>query len=186
MINIYTATENAYAESELKENLKKILKGDVPIVVCIGTDAVTGDSLGPLVGSLLKKKAGGLTYVFGSMENPVTATDVASLKKMIKGVYPYSRILAVDAALGSKAEVGSVKLSDGPIKPGLGVNKDLGEIGDASIIGVVDEKKKANASLYSVRLSRVYFQAELISSAVARYLEETVGDGKKRNFSFSD
>ena len=174
MLNFYTQTANAFAESELSSKLKNVLKGEIPVVVCIGTDAVIGDSLGPLTGSMLKKKAGGLTYVFGSMENPVTAADVGHLIKMIKSVYPYSRILAIDAALGGKGEVGSVKLSDGPIRPGLGVNKDLGEIGDASIIGIVDEKRKGEkASLSAVRLSKVYFQADLISSAIANYLMET-------------
>ena len=184
MINFYTAAGNAFSENKLASELKNALKGEIPVVVCIGTDAVIGDSLGPLTGSLLKKKAGGLTYVFGSMENPVTATDVKHLIGLIKAVYPYSRILAVDAALGGKEEVGSVKLCDGPIRPGLGVDKDLGEIGDASIIGIVDEKKKKNGSPLSfVRLSRVYFQAELISSAIADYLTGSGAERAKQNFS---
>ena len=147
------------------------LQEKIPIIVCIGTDAVVGDSLGPLVGSMLKSKIGGKAYVFGTVDLPITAREIESVSKFVKNVYPDVPVLAIDAALGKKEEVGNIKLSLQPIKPGLGVDKNLAEIGDLSIIGVVEEKERGKNYLSSVRLSVVYKQAEIISSAIERFVK---------------
>ena len=153
------------------------LQGEIPIVVCIGTDAVTGDSLGPLVGSMLKQMLLGKTYVFGTVDCPITAKDVPFIAEFLKNAYPSTPVLAIDAALGQSEEVGKIKTHVKPIKPGLGVNKNLAEIGDISIIGIVEEKSKGNKFLSSVRLSLVYRQAEIISSGIESYIKSQI----KRN-----
>ena len=66
-------------QSKLVSNLYDVLGGNLPIIVCIGTDAVIGDSLGPLVGSMLKGLLKGKTYIFGTVESPITAKEVAVL-----------------------------------------------------------------------------------------------------------
>ena len=49
-----------------------------PIVfVCIGTDRSTGDSLGPLIGTLLVEKNIHPFHVYGSLENPIHALNLA-------------------------------------------------------------------------------------------------------------
>lgn len=100
---------------------------------------------------------------------------MGKVAEFIKTVYPSAPILAIDAALGKKEEIGLVKITDAPIKPGLGVDKNLAEIGSASIIGVVEEKIGGKRLLNSVRLSLVYNQAKLISNGILKYFlsEET-------------
>ena len=155
---------------ELQVLLGRVLGEQIPVVVCIGTDAVVGDSLGPLVGSMLKDRLKGKTYVFGTVESPITAKEVPFVADFVKNVYPDVPVLAIDAALGSSEEIGSIKITKCPIKPGLGVDKNLGEIGTASIIGVVEEKQKGKHFLNSVRLSIVYKQAIIIATAIERYI----------------
>lgn len=157
-------------DKEILLSLQRVLDNEIPIVVCIGTDAVVGDSLGPLVGSMLKEMLDGKTYVFGTVESPITAKEVNSVAEFIKNVYPDVPILAIDAALGKKEEIGNIRVVKSSIKPGLGVDKDLAEIGTASIIGVVEEKERGKRFLSSVRLSVVYRQAKVISSAVCNYI----------------
>ena len=157
--------------SELFTSLHHVLGGATPVIVCIGTDAVVGDSLGPLVGSMLKEKLAGKTYVFGTVESPITAKDVSVVADFVKNVYPDTPVLAIDAALGKSEEIGSIKIVKSPIKPGLGVDKDLGEIGDVSIIGVVEERERGKRCLTSVRLSLVYKQAILIATAIEGYIK---------------
>lgn len=159
------------AEISLARAVKSLTGGKKPVFVCIGTDAVTGDSLGPLTGTVLSGKLHGKAYVLGTLDRPLTALDVNIASEFVKKVYPYGVVVAVDAALGRKEEVGSVLVSDFPVKPGLGVRKNLDEIGDVSVIGVVDEKKEAGGNLSSVRLSLVYRLANLIANGL-----ETVAD----------
>ena len=155
---------------ELYTSLHRVLGGVIPVIVCIGTDAVAGDSLGPLVGSMLKDKLAGKTYIFGTVECPITARDVTTVADFVKNAYPDVPILAIDAALGSKEEIGSIKILNKSIKPGLGVDKDLAEIGSASIIGVVEERERGKRCLSTVRLSVVYTQAKFIATEVERYV----------------
>ena len=122
------------AEISLARAVKSLTGNKKPVFVCIGTDAVTGDSLGPLTGTVLSEKLRGKTYVLGTLDRPLTALDVNIASEFVKKVYPYGAIVAVDAALGRKEEVGSVLVSDSPVKPGLGVKKELNEIGDVSVV----------------------------------------------------
>lgn len=158
----------------LKTALNEIFNGQIPIVACIGTDAVVGDSLGPLVGSMLKQKLMGKTYVFGTVDEPITAKDVGILSEFLINAYPNVPVFAIDAALGKKNEIGNVKIFQGSLKPGLGVDKKLKEIGDVSLIGVVEQKEGGKALLPMVRLSLVYNLATVISDAFCEYVEESL------------
>jgi hypothetical protein len=54
--------------------------------------------------------------------------------------------------------------------PGLGVNKNLGQIGDISIIGVVAGKSVKNKELFNLtRLNLVYNMAENIANGIEEY-----------------
>ncbi len=156
----------------LARAVKSFTGNKKPVFVCIGTDAVTGDSLGPLTGTVLFEKLRGKAYVFGTLDRPLTALDVNIAAEFVKKTYPYGVVVAVDAALGRKEEVGSILVSDSPVKPGLGVKKELDEIGDVSVIGVVDEKKEQGGNLASVRLSLVYRLANLIAGGLETVVEE--------------
>ncbi|CRK82456.1 spore protease YyaC [Neobacillus massiliamazoniensis] len=110
-----------------------------PIVfVCIGTDRSTGDSLGPLVGTLLEEKNLPSFYVYGTLEEPVHAVNLNERLNEIhmKHLNPY--IIGIDACLGRMKNVGMIQLNDGPVKPGAGVNKDLPSVGNIHITGIVN------------------------------------------------
>ena len=47
-------------------------------------------------------------------------------------------IVAIDASLGKSDHIGYIALGEGPLKPGAGVNKDLPEVGDLFITGIVN------------------------------------------------
>ena len=95
-------------------------------VVCIGTDRSTGDSLGPLVGTILKEKPLARFHVYGTLEEPIQL------------IHRDPFIIAVDACLGRLKSVGAITVSKGPVRPGAGVNKQLSPVGDAHITGVVN------------------------------------------------
>lgn len=143
---------------------------DTPTIVCIGSDLVLGDSLGPLVGTILNRK-NLPAYVYGTLNSPVTAKEISYIKDILNSVHKKSTVIAVDAAVGNSDDVGLIKVNNCGLMPGLGVNKDLGTMGDISIIGIVAEKDYGNYSLFNTtRLGLVYKMAESIAGGIFDYI----------------
>ncbi len=147
-------------------------KPPLPVVVCVGSDLAVGDSLGPIVGSMLKYKTQGLNaFLYGTLAAPVTAKEIKYVRRFLQETHANSQIIAVDAAVGDRGDIGLMRLTDKPLSPGAGAGKKLGEVGDVSILGIVAEKSLANYGLFNTtRLNLVYSMAEVISSALASLL----------------
>ncbi|MEI5908391.1 spore protease YyaC [Bacillus spongiae] len=141
-----------------------------PIVfVCIGTDRSTGDALGPLVGSLLEEKHISNFHIYGTLEDPIHAVNLTTKLKEItdKHVNPY--IIGIDACLGRIKSVGSIQIGKGPIKPGAGVNKELPEVGDMHITGIVNVSGFMEYFvLQNTRLHLVLNMAKIIADGIAK------------------
>ncbi len=145
-----------------------------PVVVCIGSDLVIGDSLGPIVGSMLKFKTQGLhLFIYGTLAAPITAKEIDHMRTFLKETHEDSPVIAIDAAVGREGDIGLIKLHDSPLQPGAGANKKLGAIGDLSVMGVVSEKSIANYGLLNTtRLNLVYTMSEIISDGLSTLLWE--------------
>ena len=180
------------ADKLLKAHYNKKMKGagtsspqnfteKLPVVVCIGSDLAIGDSLGPIVGSMLKFKTQGLgTFLYGTLSAPVTAKEIKYVRTFLKETHRGHPIIAVDAAIGDAGDIGLIKINDAPLLPGAGANKQLGAIGDMTIMGIVAEKSLANYGLLNTtRLNLVYSMAELISDGLSALLWERYS---KENF----
>ncbi len=137
------------------------------VVLCIGTDRVTGDSLGPLIGYKLSKILHPSFYIYGTLENPVHALNLSDTIQTIKKEHPCSCIIAIDASLGVKEHLGCVMLKNGPIQPGAGVRKKLELVGDVSITGIVNSCGILDhLALQTTRLSTVMNLADCISQCL--------------------
>ena len=145
-----------------------------PVVVCIGSDLAIGDCLGPITGSLLKYKTQGLPfYLYGTLAAPVTAKEIAYMRTFLRETHPASQVVAIDAAVGNKGDIGLIRVTDSPLLPGAGADKKLGEIGDVTVMGIVAEKSLQNYGLlHTTRLNLVYTMSELISEALSSLLWE--------------
>lgn len=108
------------------------------IVVCIGTDRSTGDSLGPLTGSLFTAKKPNHIKIYGTLHQPVHATNLTDYINDIKKNHKNPFIIAVDACLGRNASIGNLIAGVGPVQPGSALKKTLPAIGDIHITGVVN------------------------------------------------
>lgn len=128
-----------------------------PVILCIGTDRVTGDSLGPLVGTFLKAyERGNHLPIYGTLETPVHALNLADVQRQIKKKHPRNPIIAVDASLGTKKHLGYITLGQGSLQPGAGVRKNLSPVGDLFITGIVNTAvPEAQMALQNTRLSAV-------------------------------
>lgn len=163
--------ENEYSARGISGFLSRIFDGKRFIVACIGTDAVIGDSLGPMAGSFLSDALKGRTFVYGSFAHPVTAKEIEPLKRFLAKAHPLDKVLAIDAAVGRSEEIGTIKISDEPLRPGLGVSKNLSAIGDANLIGVVAEKQAGQSELGFVRMARVWKTASVIAEGIKLYFD---------------
>ncbi len=159
------------ARENFAEHLSYALQERMPcseiICVCIGTDRSTGDSLGPLVGSLLTAEAPPFVKVYGTLDEPVHAINLPATIQHIQKEHAKALILAVDACLGKLKSVGWIQVGLGPIRPGAGVNKTLPEIGDIHITGIVNVSGFMEYFvLQNTRLGVVMKMAEVISSSI--------------------
>ena len=109
------------------------------ILLCIGSDKATGDSLGPLIGyklSKLPKKE--YVQIYGTLRNPVHAVNLSNTIKEIYKKNDNPIVIAIDASLGKTEHIGYINIGKGSIYPGAGVKKDLGSVGDIYITGIVN------------------------------------------------
>lgn len=159
---------NAYARNGVSIAIKRMVKSeDKPVILCVGSDAVMGDALSPLVGTLLKDNYKTECYVYGTLNNTVTAKEVEYAQDFIRTFHPDSKIIAVDAAVGRADDIGLIKVVDEGLYPGQGVNKELSKVGDVSILGIVAEKSIMNYALLNItRMNLIYKIADTIAGAI--------------------
>ena len=137
------------------------------VFLCIGTDRSTGDSLGPLIGYKLRDMKRSCAAVFGTLERPVHAMNLEEYARIIKNCYHDCLVVAVDASVGNREHVGYLTLGKGALRPGLGVSKELGAVGDIFITGIVGGCSSYDPlMLQSVRLSVVMRMADCISRSI--------------------
>lgn len=141
--------------------IKKKLKGKVPVILCIGSDKFIFDSLGAIVGHILVT-SGIKAYVYGTLDRPVNALNLTGVYKFIRKKHFGSPVLAVDSCIG--ADVGKIAVS-GAICPASARGVNLGRIGDVSITAVTSRSMDKSVALgYVYRLAEQI--ADVITSAV--------------------
>lgn len=137
------------------------------LVAAIGTDRSTGDALGPLTGEAMLRLGAPDLSVLGRLADPLHAGNLSRVAARV-AAEPDLLVIAVDAALGPRSLVGSIRLRNGGIAPGRGVGKSLVPIGELAVSAVVGTAggEDAQAALQSVRLYVVNSLAELIAGAL--------------------
>lgn len=130
---------------------------------CIGTDRSSGDSFGPMVGTLLEQE--GYPYVQGTLKEPC---DANTLLNHLRNVPQGKTVIAIDACLGrDAASVGKFQVSRGPIEPGQSMGSRLPGVGDFSIGGIVNiHEGQPYRILQSTSLYRVLTMAHQLVSAI--------------------
>lgn len=137
------------------------------VIVCIGTDRATGDSLGPLVGYKLKNLTYDKVTLYGTLDLPVHAKNLEETLSVITEKHTDALVIAIDACLGAAQNVGCLSLGEGAIKPGAGVKKELPPVGHLHITGIVNFSSLMNmVVLQNTRLSLVMKMADTIASGM--------------------
>jgi putative sporulation protein YyaC len=123
---------------KIREIIRQSSREDDDIVfLCIGSDRYVGDSLGPLVGTMLTERNVPFR-VFGTLEEPVHAFNLKGILKGINKQFKKPLIFSIDASIGHKDQVGYVMFKEGPLTPGKALEKMLPEVGDYHFVGFVN------------------------------------------------
>lgn len=167
----------------VSQELVQVIKENKDIIIlCVGTDRSTGDSLGPIVGDKLKFLVRENVFIYGNLENPVHAKNISETKDLIIKNHTNPYIIAIDASLGDLQDVGKVIIESKPLYPGLALNKNLPPVGNLSITGVVNISGSLEFMvLQNTRLYIVMKLAETISSGLYHSILKTIG-GRKSSY----
>jgi putative sporulation protein YyaC len=132
------------------------------VFICIGSDRSTGDSFGPLVGTMLQE--GGWPNVIGTLEKPC---DAHAVERAAQAIHKDAIVIAIDACLGKPTSVGRFIAAEGPIQPGKAIGRRLPAIGQYSVAGVVNANgPKAYWMLQTTSLYHVMRMAKVIAGAI--------------------
>lgn len=147
------------------------------IVICIGSDRVSGDMLGPLVGSSLKEKYHLPCPVYGAVGESVNGINLEEYLSMISSRHKESRIIAVDAALGRNEDIGRIRLKRGGIRAGGALDRAGERIGDLGIVGVVAEEREPK-DVYAALLGVPFPLVEALAGRIAEMIYAALSLGE--------
>ncbi|MED1202218.1 spore protease YyaC [Heyndrickxia acidicola] len=136
-------------------------------VLGIGSNRITGDSLGSLVGTLLHNLYPRHMKIIGCLASPLDA--VTFIPRLSHTNFPEkSFVITVDSALGTIETKNSMVIRKGPFQPGAGLGHSFPFIGDCSVMGVVHEKDAAaENSLVFTNLHLIYTMAINIAKGIS-------------------
>jgi putative sporulation protein YyaC len=137
------------------------------VALCIGSNRISGDSLGPFVGTLLDQVYPEHLTVMGSLCSPLDAQSIANI--LPGTTFPKDAfVIAIDSVLGKRENLHSIVVRQGPLVLGRGLGNKLPSIGDCSVMGVVVEQgKMAEYELVYADLHLVYSMAVKVAWAIA-------------------
>ena len=162
------------------------------IFLCIGSDRITGDSLGPLIGRELTRHKNNRYYVYGTPENPVHAMNLNDYLTEISSSHPFALTVAIDASLGYPHHQHHITVGRGAICPGAGAGKQLPMVGDIFITGIVATFENAShIRLQSLEFAPILHLADTISQGILMAAEtkkgcRTRGTGVQRATRYSN
>jgi len=169
--------EEAYYRPQAEARLAAVLRQYLPnpqdvVLVCIGTDKNLLDCLGPMVGSMAAQALPALK-LYGTLDTPVHAQNLPRLIKDIRRKHPEAMELAVDASVGTREQIGAIKLRQGGIIPGKAMARLLPEVGDWAITGVVTTRANSHRSglFQDGSITPVYHMAQAITRALQIWYE---------------
>lgn len=126
------------------------------VIVCFGTNAISGDSLGPTVGSLLRDKYKVPAFVYGTDGHCVNGKNMGDWIEFIKAVHGDALYISVDASLGAGEKTGQIILrGDGVCPAAIKGKKE--RFGDVGILGVV-AKNSSDPLMQLMSVSPLYIE----------------------------
>lgn len=105
---------------DLKKSFEGFNKGYSDVcLVCIGSNNISGDRIGPIVGQVLSKKYESENiHIFGNINNNINLKNAKKIYKNILDKYKKPYIICIDAALGDEKYIGENLVINGKMNIG--------------------------------------------------------------------
>ena len=145
------------------------------VILCIGTNSIIGDSIGPITGSNLKHLENEYLKIYGTMRNTLNFNNA---KDVINDIYnnflkPY--IITIDAALSNRKKAGEIVLNKGYIKIGKALERSICFYSNININCVVGRnlqlKEENIEELKKVEKKNIYEMSEIVSLGIENVLK---------------
>ncbi len=138
--------------------------------MCFGTMSISGDSLGPMVGTRLAERYNVSAFVYGTERCSVNGKNMAQWLSFIKEAHKGALFIAVDASLGTQDKVGKIIIRPDGVCPAA-IKGKKERFGDVGILGVVAENK-GDALMQLMSVSPLY--VEKLADEVSILLKEAI------------
>ncbi|WP_051602296.1 spore protease YyaC [Paenibacillus darwinianus] len=144
------------------------------VIVCVGTNRYTWDSLGPMVGSRLKASGKpGPVRIYGTLDQPVHALNLHKTMHHITAKHMEAYVVGVDACLGQFYKIGTLQLVEEPLQPGASQGKPLPPVGHIHFKGIINNHRALNTKvLEHTSLTFVAEMAAVMSDVLVRACRE--------------
>lgn len=143
------------------------------IFLCLGTDRVTGDTFGPIVGHKLKQFYGHTKNIeiFGDLDKTVCNNNIEEWVKIIRGKYANPFIISIDSALScNDKNIGKIIVAKGGIILGSSLGKNNYSIGNMNIKGIVARNlgnpRQNFRLLQNIHLGDIVKMADVVASGI--------------------
>lgn len=127
------------------------------VILCVGTNKIVGDSVGPIVGKkltrLLKHKEN--VKIYGNTKKNLNLKNAKHVLEEISCIQPEPLIITIDAALGPKEMIETVFMTTGKIKIGEALGNGMGYNSHINIKGIVGECQESSKENFEV-LNKVH------------------------------
>lgn len=141
------------------------------VIVCFGTCSISGDSLGPKIGTLLREKHNLPAFVYGTQEDQINGKNMKEWLSFITAAHKDALFISVDASLGSEDKVGQIIIRDDGVCPS-GVTGKKERFGDIGILGVVAQKQ-GDAIIQLLSVSPLYI--DILADKICNLLNCALG-----------
>ncbi len=162
------------------------------VFLCIGTDRMTGDCFGPLVGNRIKEAIVNNNInctVYGDLENPLIYSDVDKSIKEISEKCKNPCIIAIDAALSKESNIGKILVRKGGLRFGEAINKGRREVGNISIKAIIGRNYKREHKnmelLQNTSLNFVMNLVDIVSEGILEIIEKEYNNFENSRLSYS-
>lgn len=187
-MNIYQEDTLLKKKEKLTEELNYLLYQEKVkrsvieyIFLCVGSDKMTGDCFGPLVGTKLEQAFMNYQifniHILGTLKEPVCYPNMLQIVKKIEKIENKACVIVVDAALSKEENIGKIYVSKQKTILGKSIGKQKIEIGDISIKAVVAKDFKLPIHnfqiLQNISLQFVMNMAEIVADSIFEVMKYT-------------
>jgi len=139
--------ENAKFVQELKEQVYAYMyqKFSHIVILCIGSNKIIGDCVGPMVGQNLNellKQENKKIIIYGNMKETINFKNAQKIITDIFQMYEKPFMITIDSALGTENMIKKIVVNEGWIQIGKSLGRSISYHSHINIKGVVGENKK--------------------------------------------